>query len=68
MTRGGARAGAGRKARAEAAASVVERYTVSPAESLQIHLAIETSQRSHAAVARELMLRWARRVLGRPTT
>jgi hypothetical protein len=61
MARGGARSGAGRKPRADVAASIVERYTVTPAESLEIHLAIERAQRNHSDVARKLMLAWARR-------
>lgn len=58
---GGARAGAGRKPRAGVAASVVERYAVTPDESHEIHRALKLEQRNHTEVARELMLGWARR-------
>lgn len=59
---GGRRAGAGRKPVTGVARNLSERYYVTPAESLEIHLAIEIAQRNHSDVARELMLDWARRL------
>lgn len=41
-------------------------YWVSPAESLEIHRAIEVAQRPLSDVARELVLRWAREQTSTP--
>lgn len=44
-----------------------EVYYLTPAEQLEVHLAIEATQRTHSEVAAEQMLGWARRQRSAPT-
>ena len=65
---GGRRKGAGRPPVTGVTRDQRHYYAVTPAESLRIRLAIETAQRSHSDVARELMLTWASTQTDPPTT
>lgn len=61
MTRGGRRPGAGRPPDAEVRRSVDLHILASEAEAAEIHAACATAERDLSAVARELLIAWARR-------
>ncbi len=62
MTRGGRRVGAGRKPAAGVRRTVDLHILASEAEAAEIQAACEARGRSLSDVARELLLRWARRM------